>query len=160
MSVEYILFVLRVVFIFALYFFIIMVVRVLSRELTTPVDAGAQQGAPARPHGRGPVTPGVAYLVVIDGADSGILRGAALTVHSGVVIGRATGADIVLADAYTSSEHVRLRQVGDRWMLDDLGSMNGSYINGQRIRGSQPLADGDTVQLGRVVLQFVLRPPA
>jgi pSer/pThr/pTyr-binding forkhead associated (FHA) protein len=38
--------------------------------------------------------------------------------------------------------------------------MNGSYINGQRVRGSQPLADGDTVQLGRVVLQFALRPPA
>lgn len=159
MSVEYILFVLRVVFIFALYFFIVMVVRVLSRELTTPADAAARPGAAVRPQGRGPVTPGVAYLVIVDGADTGILRGAALTLHSGAVIGRAPGSDIVLSDAYTSSEHARLRQAGDRWALDDLESMNGSYINGQRIRGSQALADGDTVQLGRVVLQFVLRPP-
>lgn len=159
MPVEYILFVLRIVFIFALYFFIIMVVRVLSRELTTPVDAGAPAAGAARPLARGPVTPGVAYLVVVDGAESGILRGTALNVRSGSVVGRAAGADISLSDAYTSSEHARFRQVGERWMVDDLESMNGSYINGQRVRGSQSLADGDTVQLGRVVLQFVLRPP-
>lgn len=159
MSVEYILFVLRVVFIFALYFFIIMVVRVLSRELTTPVDPGAQASSPVRPQARGAVTPGVAYLVVVDGAESGILRGTTLDVRSGNVVGRAGGADIPIADAYTSSEHARFRQVGDRWMLDDQESMNGSYVNGQRVRGSQTLADGDTVQLGRVVLQFVLRPP-
>lgn len=159
MSVEYVLFVLRVVFIFALYFFIIMVMRVLSRELTTPVDPGIQASSPVRPQARGAVTPGVAYLVIVDGAESGILRGATLDVRSGNVVGRA-GVDIPLADAYTSSEHARFRQVGDRWMLDDLESMNGSYVNGQRVRGSQTLADGDTVQLGRIVLQFVLRPPA
>jgi pSer/pThr/pTyr-binding forkhead associated (FHA) protein len=83
----------------------------------------------------------------------------ALEVRSGNVVGRAAGTDISLADTYKSSEHARFRQVGERWMLDDLESMNGSYINGQRVRGSQPLADGDTVQLGRVVLQFALRPP-
>jgi pSer/pThr/pTyr-binding forkhead associated (FHA) protein len=160
LSVEYILFLLRIVYIFAHYFFILLVVRVLSRELMTPVDAGAQASAPARPLGRGPVTPGVAYLVVVDGAESGVLRGSALQIRPGTLIGRAAGGDIQLADAYTSSEHARIQQVGDRWLLEDLGSMNGSYVNGQRIRGSQPLADGDTVQLGRVVLQFVLRPPA
>jgi hypothetical protein len=159
LSVEYILFVLRVVFIFALYFFIIMVARVLSRELTTPSDAASPVSAPGRPQARGPVTPGVAYLIVVDGAESSLLRGATLDVRSGNVVGRAAGTDISLADAYTSSEHARFRQVGERWMLDDLESMNGSYINGQRVRGSQPLADGDTVQLGRVVLQFALRPP-
>jgi pSer/pThr/pTyr-binding forkhead associated (FHA) protein len=158
-SVEYILFVLRVVFIFALYFFIIMVVRVLSRELATPVEAGTQVSTPGRPQARGPVTPGLAYLIVVDGAESGILRGTTLNVRSGNVVGRAAGTDISFADAYTSSEHARFRQVRERWMLDDLESMNGSYINGQRVRGSQPLADGDTVQLGRVVLQFALRPP-
>lgn len=160
MSVEYVLFILRVVFIFALYFFILMVVRVLSRELTTPVDVAAPPGSAARPLARGPTTPGVAYLVVVDGAESGVLRGTTLNLRSGNVVGRADSADIPLADAYTSSEHARFRQVGERWMLDDLESMNGSYINGQRVRGSRPLADGDTVQLGRVVLQFVLRPPA
>lgn len=159
MSVEYILFILRVIFIFALYFFILMIARVLSREVATSSEASTPADSPVRARGRGAVTPGVAYLVVVDGAESGVLRGTALPVHSGTTIGRSSGAELQLADAYTSSEHVRMRAVGDRWFLDDLESMNGSYVNGQRVRGAQPLADGDTVQLGRIVLQFVLRPP-
>ena len=159
MSIEYILFVLRVVFIFALYFFIIMIARVLSREVAASSRAATPEDSPIRARGRGAAIPGVAYLTVVDGADSGVLRGTALPVQPGTTIGRASGADIQLADAYTSSEHARLRQVGDRWMLDDLESMNGSYVNGQRVRGTHQLADGDTVQLGRIVLQFVLRPP-
>lgn len=160
MSVEYILFVLRVVFIFAIYFFIIMIARVLSRELSGASEPVAEQNAPGRTSRRGAITPGQVYLVVVDGADSGILRGTVLTVRSGALIGRAAGATIQFADAYTSSEHARFREDRDRWLLDDLESMNGSYVNGQRVRGTHPLADGDTVQLGRVVLQFVLRPPA
>ncbi|MHB8644962.1 MAG: FHA domain-containing protein [Thermomicrobiales bacterium] len=159
MSVEYILFILRVVFIFVLYFFIIMIARVLSRELTTTTEASAATSAVAAPGRRGAAVPGRAYLVMVDGAESGILRGTALPVMSGTLIGRAGGADLEIADAYTSSEHARFRGTGGRWILDDLESMNGSYVNGQRIRGSHPLADGDTVQLGRVVLQFMLRPP-
>lgn len=159
MSVEYILFVLRVVFIFVLYFFIIMIARVLSREITTPADTRAAASAVVAPGRRGAVMPGRAYLVMVDGAESGILRGTSLPVTSGTLVGRAASADVQIADAYTSSEHARFRSAADRWVLDDLESMNGSYVNGQRIRGSQPLADGDTVQLGRVVLQFVLRPP-
>lgn len=159
MSVEYVLFILRVVFIFALYFFIIMIARVLSREITTPAEANAAVGAVVPPGRRGAAIAGRAYLVMVDGAESGVLRGTVLPITSGMLVGRAAGADLQIADAYTSSEHARLRSVGDRWVLDDLESMNGSYVNGQRIRGSQPLADGDTVQLGRVVLQFMLRPP-
>ncbi|GEM_PF-785770 len=159
MSVEYILFVLRVVFIFALYFFIIMIARVLSREIATPAEANTVTSPAVPPGRRGAAIPGRAYIVMVDGAESGILRGTALPVISGTLVGRAGSADLEIADAYTSSEHARFRSVGDRWVLDDLESMNGSYVNGQRIRGSQPLADGDTVQLGRVVLQFMLRPP-
>lgn len=160
MSVEYVLFVLRVVFIFAIYFFIMMVARVLSREIATPSDRGAAEVGPVRPQSRSVAIPGVAYFVVIDGAESGILRGTALPVSNGTSIGRASGVDLQLGDAYTSSEHAQVRQVGERWMLEDRQSMNGSYVNGQRVHGTQGLADGDTVQLGRIVLQFVLRPPA
>lgn len=159
MSVEYILFVLRIVFIFALYFFIIMIARVLSRELVPTTETSGDVARPARALERGAIVPGLAHLLVVDGAESGRLRGATLDVHTGVVVGRGATADIQLTDAYTSSEHARFRDDRGHWLLDDLESMNGSYINGQRIHGSQQLADGDTVQLGRVVLQFLLRPP-
>ena len=159
MSVEYVLFVLRIVFIFALYFFIVMIARVLSREIATSGEAAPTPEA-RRPAGRGAVVPGTAFLHVVDGADSGYAPGTSIRVASGSLIGRAPGCDVQLADAYTSSEHARLREERGRWLLEDLQSMNGSYVNGQRINGVRPLADGDTVQLGRVVLQFVLRDPA
>lgn len=159
MSVEYVLFVLRIIFIFALYFFIIMIARVLSREIASTGEAPpAAEGR--RGGGRGATVPGIAFLVVVDGADTGYGPGTAIRIRSGVLIGRAPGCDVQLADAYTSSEHARVREERGRWLIEDLRSMNGSYVNGQRINGTQALADGDTVQLGRVVLQFVLREPA
>jgi hypothetical protein len=158
-SVEYVLFVLRVIFIFALYFFIVLIARVLSREIAAPGDAAVATPDP-RPMGRGAVTPGVAFIVVVDSANTGLPPGTAIRIHSGVLIGRAPGCDVQLPDPYTSSEHARLREERGRWIVEDLQSMNGSYVNGQRVSGTQPLADGDTVQLGRVVLQFVLREPA
>jgi hypothetical protein len=158
-SVEYVLFVLRIVFIFALYFFIIMIARVLSREIAAPAETTAAAGE-QRAAGRGAVMPGYAFVVVVDGADTGLAPGTSIRIASGMLIGRAPGCDVQLPDAYTSSEHARMREERGHWVLEDLRSMNGSYVNGQRINGTRQLADGDTVQLGRVVLQFVLRAPA
>lgn len=156
MSVEYVLFVLRIVFVFALYFFIVMIARVLSREIAV---SGESPGG-ARAGGRGGVLPGYAYLVIVDGADSGILPGTAIRIGSGALVGRAPGCDVQLADAYTSSEHARFREERGQWLIEDQRSMNGSYVNGQRVNGTHPLADGDTVQLGRIVVQFMRREPA
>lgn len=158
MPVEFVLFILRIVFIFALYFFILLVTRTMTRELTVRADNGAA-GMPVLPATRGAVTPGQAHLTIVDGASTGISPGTAFAVSSGATVGRAPQTSIPLNDAFTSSEHARFRYERDRWYLDDLGSMNGSYINGKRIQGAAPLADGDTVQLGRVVVQFVLRAP-
>ncbi len=156
MSIEYVLFVLRIVFVFALYFFIVMIARVLSREIAV---SGESAGGGVRAGGRGGVLPGYAFIVVVDGADSGLLPGAAIRIGSGALIGRAPGCDVQLADAYTSSEHARFREERGQWLIEDQRSMNGSYINGQRVNGTQPLADGDTVQLGRIVVLFTLRAP-
>lgn len=167
MSIELILFVLRLVFIFALYFFIVLVARVLTRELTVrnvperdTVDASgvaaSSNGAFAGLAGN----PGQAYLVIVDGASTGIYVGTVYPIGSGVLVGRAPTVDVPLPDVYTSSEHARFLYDRGRWTMEDLKSMNGSYVNGQRVAGIAPLGDGDTVQLGRVVMQFLLRPPA
>lgn len=158
MSVEYVLFVLRIVFVFALYFFIVMIARVLSREIAVSGESAGVSGG--RAGGRGGVLPGYAFLVVVDGADSGLLPGAAIRIGSGALVGRAPGCDVQLADAYTSSEHARFHEERGQWVIEDQRSMNGSYVNGQRVNGTRPLADGDTVQLGRIVVQFLLREPA
>lgn len=63
-------------------------------------------------------------------------------------------ADIRVADAKVSREHVALHRVDDRWYLEDLASLNGTAINHKAVRGRINLHDGDEIQLGRTVLTF------
>ena len=79
---------------------------------------------------------------------------------SPVTIGRSSSADICLSwDARVSRMHARLELVGDDpatdWtVVDDGSSRNGSYVNGERIRGRAHLREGDGLSLGRTLLVF------
>ena len=77
-----------------------------------------------------------------------------------VVIGRASRADLVLGwDERVSRVHARLVLVGGDWTVEDDGlSRNGTWLNGERVRGLRRLADRDVVQVGRTSL--VYRDPA
>lgn len=73
-------------------------------------------------------------------------------------------ADIALADATVSSVHAGLERVGSAWLLRDLGSRNGTRVNGERLIGQRRLRDGEEVLLGRTRLIFrdgveARRPP-
>jgi hypothetical protein len=71
-----------------------------------------------------------------------------------VRVGRGPGATLRLSDVTVSRHHAELRQVGDSWMLRDLGSMNGTEVNGLRITSPVRVRPGDRVQFGAV--PFVL----
>ena len=60
-------------------------------------------------------------------------------------IGRAVECDIVIASKSVSREHTRVRRDGRRWFVDDLGSTNGTYLNGERVIGSLAMLDGDSL---------------
>lgn len=97
-------------------------------------------------------------------------KGAALVIRSGggrvgesfalggdrLTIGRRPDADIFLDDVTVSRDHAMLVHRSDEWFLDDLGSLNGTYINRQRI-DSQRLDDGDELQVGKYKLTFLSR---
>lgn len=73
-----------------------------------------------------------------------------------ITIGREVGNDIVLEDSQVSRHHARLAQQGAGLVLEDLGSTNGTAVNGQRLIGTRPITLGDTIGLGdTVVLQVV-----
>lgn len=75
-------------------------------------------------------------------------------VRSETTVGRAPGCGIPLADdKFASSLHARLWVQGGRLWVEDLGSTNGTWLNGERLSGPRPLTRGDRVQVGRTVLE-------
>jgi len=73
------------------------------------------------------------------------------------VLGRAADCDLVVADARVSRRHAELRREGNCFLLADLGSTNGTLLNGQRLTQALPLRDGDVIELGSA--RFVYHDP-
>jgi hypothetical protein len=70
-----------------------------------------------------------------------------------VVIGRMEGCDVILADPGVSRRHAEIRREGDEWVMIDLGSTNGTEINGKRVNRHR-LTPGDRLVLGETTLEF------
>jgi hypothetical protein len=75
---------------------------------------------------------------------------------AGVTIGRSRQCDIVLNDPNVSREHAEIRPRGGSWVLSDLGSTNGSSLNGRRIEGPEVVKPGDEVEVGTSKIRFEL----
>lgn len=77
-------------------------------------------------------------------------------------IGREAGVDIVVDNAGVSRLHAELRKEGDGWTVTDMGSANGTFLNGQRVSATQLLKAGDEIGMGKFSLLFekVLDAPA
>jgi pSer/pThr/pTyr-binding forkhead associated (FHA) protein len=82
------------------------------------------------------------------GTAAGLRAGAAYDLSDGALLGRGDQADIRLEDTFASSQHARLVPQGDVMVLEDLGSTNGTYLNGEPLRGPQPLHVGDSIRIG------------
>jgi Protein of unknown function (DUF3662)/Inner membrane component of T3SS, cytoplasmic domain len=74
----------------------------------------------------------------------------------GATLGRSRQCDIVLSDPNVSRQHAEVRARGGSWVLTDLGSTNGSRINGRPVDGSEVVRPGDEIELGSTVLRFEL----
>jgi hypothetical protein len=79
---------------------------------------------------------------------AGLRAGSAYDLSQGALLGRGDTADIRLQDTFASSQHARLIRQGDVIVLEDLGSTNGTYLNGEPLRGPQPLHVGDSIRIG------------
>ena len=108
--------------------------------------ARAANPAPPRPSGSA-----LANFLV----KSGALKGQRLVVKTPVVnIGRADYNDLVLPDESVSTTHAKLQRREGVWVLVDLDSTNGTFVDGERIKGEAPLAPGATVRFGEIGLVF------
>lgn len=84
-----------------------------------------------------------------------------LLAHDSQRIGRSgLLCDLTVADPSVSRSHCRIFFAGSRWLLEDAGATNGTYVNGRRVQGRHQLRDGDCVRLGHErEFRFVLRSP-
>ena len=147
-AVEEALLVLKIVFLVLLYLFIWRIVRSATRDLRLP-----QESFILAPEG-GSSSPTTGRLVVmkspaLDAGSDVVLNSAPLTV------GRGEQNDIGLAtDEFASAEHARFEPRRDGVWVVDVGSTNGTYVNGSRIQRPRKLASGDVVRIGETDLRF------
>ncbi|MGC5049311.1 FHA domain-containing protein FhaB/FipA [Micrococcus porci] len=69
-----------------------------------------------------------------------------------LLIGRAQDADLVLVDDYASGRHARLFPQGTRWFLEDLGSTNGTFVDGDPVTRTLPVGTSSTIRIGKTVM--------
>lgn len=86
---------------------------------------------------------------------NGSLRGQRLPIRTPVVnIGRADYNDLVLGEESVSASHAKLQRRDETWFLTDLDSTNGTFVDGEQLRGEVPLLPGSTVRFGDVTVLF------
>ena len=153
-AVDELLLVLKIAFLVLLYLFIWRIVRTASRDLRLPQESfilapSAAAGVHAsRP---GPVS---GRLVVVKSAD--LQDGEGFELNSAqLTIGRGNQNDIPIAtDEYASARHARFEPRQDGVWVQDLGSTNGTFLNGMRLDRPRRLAQGDIVRVGETDLRY------
>jgi pSer/pThr/pTyr-binding forkhead associated (FHA) protein len=137
-----------------LYLFFLRVIRAVWAEVA-PVRAVATP-APAvkaarRPAGRKAAKGGDA-LVVLEPKDQ---KGQRYTITDEVTMGRAAGCTVTLSDNYASQHHARVFRQDEALQVEDLGSTNGTYVNGAKVTTAMPLKRGDRLKVGATVFEVV-----
>jgi hypothetical protein len=147
------LLVLKLVFLVLLYAFIVLVMRTATKDLggapQESIVLGAAEAAKLREaHGFRP-----RRFVVVSGP--GLRTGETIDVAGSTVVGRDAASGIHLdGDEFASSQHARIDPGPDVVWVEDLGSTNGTFVNGKRVAGRQELEPGDVVRIGETELRL------
>ena len=140
-------------FLVVLYLFLLWVVRSAMRDLArySGSAAAAEPVEVPSPGRRQRATPeprsGVAPRVQVVAA-MGHEPGTSFEVGDGVIFGRSDGADIRVHDQFASSAHARIYDRGGYMYLEDMGSTNGTYLNGRQVKSVERLQMADTIRIG------------
>ncbi|HEX9066384.1 MAG TPA: FHA domain-containing protein [Streptosporangiaceae bacterium] len=108
-----------------------------------------RQARPPKPARQGRGTP---HTLVVTG---GSLTGTTIPLSDQqITIGRAADATLVLTDDYASTRHARLYPQNGEWIVEDLGSTNGTYLDRQKVTQPLPVPVGVPVRIGKTVLEL------
>lgn len=125
-----------------LFLFLIFVVRAIYRDVNAPRAAAK---APRRRKNDMP------HLLLVAGDRN---LGAKYYLSGEVSIGRAGGCQVVIDDTYASQQHARVLESGGGFVVEDIGSTNGTYVNGRKLSYPLELRHGDRIKIGKTVFEF------
>ena len=164
---EFAITLMRFGFLAALWLAVFAIVLVLRRDLAAPKEARPQPASRAGPGLPTSSTPAVPpqpkhraatrssstprKLAVVEGELAGTVVPLGT---SPITVGRAADSTLVLQDDYSSSRHARFFPSDGQWIVEDLGSTNGTWIDRTRITGPTVLRVGAKVRVGRTTLQL------
>jgi pSer/pThr/pTyr-binding forkhead associated (FHA) protein len=150
----------RIGFLAVLWLFVIAAVGVVRTDLFGPATQrrrrSARGGQPAKqpkPRAKPPRTARATpqQLLVTGGALAGTSLGLS---DQQITIGRADDATLVLSDDYASTRHARLFPQDGQWLVEDLGSTNGTYLDRQKVTQPTPVPIGVPIRIGKTVLEL------
>jgi pSer/pThr/pTyr-binding forkhead associated (FHA) protein len=148
---------LKYAFLAVLYIFLARAVKAIYLELRPPTarrPAPARAPAPAPAAARPPARrskKAPRKLTIVEGDSH---KGKSLPLSDELIVGRAEKCHLVLNDTYVSQVHARFFAKGDTYLVEDLGSTNGTYLNRRRLTAPAELHRGDQVKIGKTVLEL------
>ena len=135
------IFILKYSFLAFIYIFLFWLLRSIAKDLRAATKV---ERAPAAVR---------AKLVLEKSPDTS--RPRLIPIKDEVTIGRSGRNTVILDDESVSAFHARVFAVGDRFLLEDMGSTNGTFVAGQIVLGQTPLQTGVTIKIGRSQFTFV-----
>jgi hypothetical protein len=146
-------------FLAVLYLFLLWVSRSSLRDLTqhddssVVIDGDEPAAVPRRERHGADLRAGVDPRLEVVAA-MGLDPGTAFEIGDSATMGRADGSDIPVDDPFASSVHARIFPRGQFMYIEDMGSTNGTYLNGRRLRAAERLKVGDTVRIGETEYRY------
>jgi len=149
---EQLLTILKIALLALLYLFFLRVLRAVWAEIRGPRVSTRRQrtaaGAPTGRKGRKATEP---HLLVLEPAAQ---RGRTFPLGQELTVGRAAGCQVTLDDTYVSQLHARVFARDGQYLVEDLGSTNGTYLNRARVTGAMVMKRGDRLQVGNTVMEL------
>ena len=138
-------------FLLVLYLFLLWIARSAMKDLGRGAEAAAAPVEPPSPRRRSSAVPdlraGVSPQLVVVAA-KGYEPGSSWDIGTGATMGRSDGAEIRVEDPFASSAHARIFSRGDFMYVEDMGSTNGTYLNGRQLRSAERLKMADVIRIG------------
>jgi pSer/pThr/pTyr-binding forkhead associated (FHA) protein len=142
---------LKLAFIAVLYLFLLWIARSALKDLARPA------GSRIAPDERASAQELARRSVLVAEGGGGLRAGSAFELDGSATIGRSPAAEIQIDDPFASGRHARIYERGGLFYLEDMGSTNGTYLNGEAVNSQELLRAEDRIRIGDTEFRYEQR---